>query len=144
MGMAAECIFCKVIQGQRKSFKVYEDDHTLAFLDLFPLARGHTLIVPKRHVARLEHLGKDESEHLFRSLYLLSSKICRAVGADSSTIAINNGLASGQEVPHLHIHVIPRFPGDGAGPIHNLQWPRPRLNSRDMENIAFIVASDSS
>lgn len=139
--MLVDCLFCKIINGEGRSYKVYENEHIFAFLDAFPLARGHTLIVPKRHVMKLEELGSDESEHLFRSLYLLTAKVCSAVGADSSTIAINNGRASGQEIPHLHLHVIPRFPGDGVGPIHSLPWRRPRLDSSEMEDIAFMIAS---
>lgn len=139
--MLVDCLFCKIIDGESRSYKVYENEYSFAFLDAFPLARGHTLIVPKRHVTKLEELGSDESEHLFRSLYLLTAKVCRAVGADSSTIAINNGRASGQEIPHLHVHVIPRFPRDGAGPIHSLPWRRPRLGSRELKDIASTIAS---
>jgi len=102
------CIFCRIIDGSAPSHKVYEDDETLAFLDINPISDGHTLIVTKVHVERLENLDPEQSHTLFRTLHKIVGPIQRAVGAPASSIGVNNGREAGQLVPHVHIHVIPR------------------------------------
>ena len=99
---------------------VYEDDSTLAFLDIHPSAPGHTLIIPKAHVGQVEALSSEDAHALFRTLHLLVDGIQSAVDAPSSTIGMNNGPESGQEVPHVHIHIIPRSRGDRGGIIQSI------------------------
>ncbi len=123
----AACIFCRIAAGEVPSHKVHEDAHAVAFLDIAPLARGHVLVIPKRHAPLLEDLSTDEARHLFGIIHLLSPRARDAVGASATTIAINNGRASGQEVPHLHIHIVPRAEGDGGGPIHAIMRRRPKV-----------------
>jgi histidine triad (HIT) family protein len=110
--MSRECVFCRIIGGEIPSHKVYEDERTLAFLDIHPSTPGHTLIVPKAHIARVEDLSEVDAEALFGTLHKIVGGIQEAVGAPASTIGVNNGRESGQEVPHVHIHVIPRSRGD--------------------------------
>ncbi len=105
-------MFCRIIGGEIISHKVYEDERTLAFLDIHPSTPGHTLIVPKAHIARVEDLSDGDAEALFGTLHKVVGGIQEAVGAPASTIGVNNGRESGQEVPHVHIHVIPRSRGD--------------------------------
>lgn len=114
----------------------YEDERTMAFLDINPSSPGHTLIIPKTHAQRLEELPEEDAAALFRALHRLVGPIQRAVGAPSTTIGINNGPESGQEVPHVHIHVIPRFRGDGGGIVQGVArlWRRPMRG--EMERIA--------
>jgi histidine triad (HIT) family protein len=105
-------VFCSIIAGKIPAYRVHEDERTLAFLDIHPSSPGHTLIIPKAHVARIEDLGSEDAEALFRTLHGLVGGIQDAMGAPASTVGINNGRESGQEVPHVHIHFIPRYPGD--------------------------------
>ncbi|MFH0850676.1 MAG: HIT family protein [Candidatus Bathyarchaeota archaeon] len=106
------CIFCKIIEGSTPSHKIYEDDHTLAFLDINPISDGHTLIVPKVHEPLLENLDPKQWDALFKTLHKIVGPIQRAMDAPATSIGINNGREAGQLVPHVHIHVIPR---DTAG-----------------------------
>lgn len=112
------CLFCKIANGQIPSHKVYEDAAALAFLDVNPLTRGHALVIPKRHAEKLEDLSPAEAEKLMGVLHKLLPALAKAVGATASNVALNNGRESGQEVPHLHVHLIPRTPGDGGASIH--------------------------
>lgn len=113
----ADTIFSKIIAGDIPCHRVYENEHTLAFLDIGPLSRGHTLVIPKEPADRVENLSDDASAALGRALPRITRAVCAAVGADSCNILINNGPRAGQEVMHVHIHVIPRFPDrpEGAG-----------------------------
>jgi histidine triad (HIT) family protein len=116
--------------------RVFENKKILAFLDIHPLSKGHTLVIPKCHVAQLEELVFEEGMELFKAIYELVSKIQDAVNAPASTIAINNGLESGQEIPHVHVHIIPRFKKDSGGPIHILMKRRPHIMLDEMREIA--------
>lgn len=118
--MSSRCIFCRIVRGEAPAHRVHEDDRVFAFLDIHPSAPGHTLIIPKVHVARIEDLRGADAEALFRVLHGLVGPIQAAVEAPSSTVGVNNGPESGQEVPHLHVHVIPRFRGDLGGIIQGL------------------------
>jgi histidine triad (HIT) family protein len=102
------CIFCRIIEGSAPGHVVYEDDLTLAFLDINPISDGHTLIVTRLHEARLEDLPPEHAEALFRTLCRLVGPIQRAMAVPATSIGINNGREVGQLVPHVHIHVIPR------------------------------------
>ena len=131
-----DCIFCRIVQGKVFSHRVFDNKRILAFLDLHPLSKGHTLVIPKSHVARLEKLNFEDADALFKSIYELVSKIQDTVNAPSCTIAINNGVESGQEIPHVHVHIIPRFKNDGGRPIHVLLNNRPHLTFYQMREIA--------
>jgi histidine triad (HIT) family protein len=137
--MADDCVFCKIVSGAIPSQKVYEDDVAFAFLDIRPLALGHTLFVPKRHAVRFEDLDAESAARLWKAVHKLSPHILKAVNASASTIAVNNGRDAGQEVPHVHIHVVPRFPGDGGGPIHALHWKRPNVSADELGKLAEKV-----
>lgn len=135
----ADCIFCRIVRGEVPARKVYEDEWAVAFLDAFPLARGHTLVVPRAHVPRVEDLGDQEAKAVFAAVHKLTARVTKAAGAQAMTIAVNNGKEAGQEVPHVHVHLVPRFAGDKAGPIHALDWDRPKVPGDEMERIATSV-----
>jgi histidine triad (HIT) family protein len=118
--MSRECVFCRIIGGEIPSHNVYEDENTLAFLDIHPSTPGHTLIIPKAHITMVEDLPEEDAEALFRTLHKIVGGIQEAVEVSASTIGINNGRESGQEVPHIHIHVIPRSRGDRGGIIQGI------------------------
>jgi len=133
--MSRECVFCRIVRGEIPSHKVYEDENTLAFLDIHPSTPGHTLIIPKAHIAKVEDLPKGDAEALFGTLHKIVCGIQEAVEAPASTIGINNGRESGQEVPHVHIHVIPRSRGDKGGIIQGIARSH-RPDNNEMLEIA--------
>jgi histidine triad (HIT) family protein len=114
------CLFCSIVDGRVKSERVYEDDDVLAFLDARPTAPGHTLLIPKTHAARIEDLTPEQAETLFKALHRIVGPIREAASSDATTIGINNGPGSGQEIPHVHIHIIPRRRGDRGGIIQQV------------------------
>lgn len=129
------CTFCRIIKGDLPSWKVFEDDRTIAFLDINPLSRGHTLVVPKIHVSWVQELGEEDSRYLFRAVRLLVGKVQAATRAPACNVGINNGPESGQEVSHLHVHIIPRFSGDGGGSILSVISKRPKISKGEMAEI---------
>lgn len=134
--MPDDCLFCKIATGQIPSHKVYEDKDTLAFLDINPLTRGHTLVIPKAHAARFEDLARPAAERLMGVAHRILPAVTKAVGAPASTLAINNGREGGQEVPHVHVHIIPRSEGDGGGPIHALFARRAKASGDELAALA--------
>jgi histidine triad (HIT) family protein len=142
--MSESCIFCRIIRGEIPSYKIHEDERTIAFLDISPSAPGHTLIVPKAHVARVEDLSEEDAEALFNTLHGLVGGIQDAMEVPSSTIGINNGPESGQEVPHVHIHVIPRTGGDRGRIIQGLVQSLDRPNEEEMLRIAERIREHTS
>ncbi len=129
------CIFCKIARGEIPSEMVMTSDHAFAFLDINPLARGHVLVIPKVHAERVE----DMAPEVLADLMLLSQRVLRrqtsAIGAQGMTVAFNNGRAAGQEVPHAHLHLVPRMEGDGRGPIHALFANPPKLQPDELKEI---------
>ena len=109
----SECIFCKIIAGQIPSFKIYEDDKVLAFLDINPVNPGHTLVVPKNHAADLIDASEEDVIELIRAVKKLAPAIIKGAGAEGFNLGVNNGGVAGQVVNHLHFHIMPRFSGDG-------------------------------
>lgn len=139
--MSEDCIFCSIVAGDIPAHTVYEDDDVVAFLDANPLAPGHTLVIPTAHHETLGDLPEDEAEALFEALHALVPVVEAAVDADATTIGFNNGAAAGQEVPHVHGHVVPRFVGDGGHPIHAVAGDRPDLSDDELDAIAANVAA---
>ena len=142
--MSYGCIFCAIVKRKIPFHKVYEDEKTLAFLDIHPLRPGHTLVIPKAHISLVEDLPEEDARYLFRTLHMIVRQIQLAVGAPASTISINNGEASGQEVPHVHIHVIPRGKGDKGGIIQDHSPSLTRPDQAEMERIAERIMSFTS
>lgn len=108
-------MFCKIVAGKIPALRVYENETILAFLDIGPLAEGHLLIIPKAHSERLEDTQPETLAHLARSLPRLARAVLAVTQADGYNLLQNNGRVSGQEVPHVHFHIIPRSGGDGLG-----------------------------
>lgn len=131
-----DCVFCRIIEGEAPSRTVYRDDDVVAFLDAHPLAPGHTLVVPTEHVERLEDLDPDQAGALFEAVHRLLEPVQAAAGADGTTVAVNDGPAAGQEVPHVHCHVVPRRAGDAGGPIHEAFGRRPSVDEDELDAIA--------
>lgn len=136
--MSEETLFTKIVAGEIPSHTVYEDETTYAFLDANPLAPGHTLVIPKEPYERLQDIPRAETAEVFGVLGDLAGAVETAVGADATTIALNNGEAAGQEVPHVHWHIVPQFAGDRTRPIHAL-FDGVDLSETEMDNIAADI-----
>jgi histidine triad (HIT) family protein len=108
--MTDDCIFCKIIDGEIPGNIVYEDEEVVAFLDANPVSRGHTLVVPKKHVEDIH--GAGEMDYMWDALVKVSDAVEEAFDPEGINIAQNNGEAAGQEVFHLHFHVTPVYTGD--------------------------------
>lgn len=115
-----DCIFCKIIAGQVPNYTVYEDEHVLAFLDVFPCSKGHTVVIPKEHVSNLLELSEELYAHLFQGVRRAAVRVQEVLKPDAMNIGINNGKVAGQAVPHVHWHIIPRYEGDGGGSMHSI------------------------
>jgi histidine triad (HIT) family protein len=120
------CIFCRIVAGEIPAEIVAKDDGAVAFLDIAPLADGHTVIVPRRHVATIEAMSPDDARSLFATGTRLAGPVRQAVGAAGNTIGINDGPATGQTSPHVHVHIVPRRADDGAGSVHTIFRGGPR------------------
>lgn len=132
----ASCIFCRIVKGKTPAYMVFEDKKTSAFLDPYPLSRGHTLVIPKTHYVKLEDLDWMDAKALFKTVYKLLKTIQSAVEAPACTLAVNNGPESGQEILHVHVHIIPRFRNDKGGPIHAIMRKRPHFTYNELIQIA--------
>ena len=129
-----DCIFCKIVDGKVSSRKIIETRKSLAFLDAFPLTKGHTLIIPKKHYVKIQEMSKEDNWDLFEVVRILTGKMERL--APSSLVAIHNGKESGQEVPHVHVHIIPRNTDDSVGPVHSMFSKKPKLTNDEFIGIA--------
>ena len=110
------CTFCRILNNELSSSRVYEDEHTVAFLDIRPIAQGHTLVVPRRHVESYTDLSSEEVAQLAQAGRLVAAHLKSAVeGCEGVSLSLADGMSAGQEVPHAHLHVIPRRRGDGFG-----------------------------
>jgi histidine triad (HIT) family protein len=126
-----DCIFCKLVAGEIPSTRIYEDEETLAFLDIAPIINGHTLVIPKRHVDPLTAAPPALLAACMATVQRVAQAQLDALGADGINVHQANGAAAGQVVPHLHFHVIPRFAGDG----HHWNW-----HSHAYKNMADMQA----
>lgn len=111
--MAEEnCVFCKIIAGEIPSTAVYEDDDFKAILDVNPAARGHVIIIPKKHAANIYELEDEDAAKVFPIAKKIAAALQKTYGCDGVNVLQNNGEAAGQTVFHLHVHVIPRYNDD--------------------------------
>lgn len=107
------CVFCQIVNGELPSYKVYEDDQVLAFLDITPVNPGHTLVIPKTHYRDLEDIPETTLADLIVKVKKVSQLLKDKLGFAGYNITENNGPIAGQTVPHFHFHIIPRHAGDG-------------------------------
>ena len=140
IGVMAETIFSRILRGEIPCHRVYEDDHVLAFLDIFPLARGHTLVIPKEPAATLDLLSDDAAAAIGRVLPRIARAVLKGSGASAFNVLQNNGAAAHQAVMHVHFHVIPRF-DDGRGGGLGIGWPAGKLGDDGAALAAAIAAA---
>ncbi len=133
----SDTIFAKIIRGEVPCHKVYEDEKVLAFLDAFPLSRGHTLVVPKEAAATLDQLSAESAAALGRVLPRLCRAVLKATGATAYNVLQNNGAAAHQAVFHVHFHIIPKSGEAGLG----IDWPAGKLDPALGADLAKAIAS---
>jgi histidine triad (HIT) family protein len=115
----SNCIFCKIAAGEIPCAKVFEDEVALAFMDIGPLAEGHVLLIPKDHYETIDRMPADDAAAMLRHVPAIVRAVQAATGCEGVNVLQNNGKAAHQEVPHVHVHIIPRNSGDAFG----FNWP---------------------
>lgn len=115
-----DCLFCKIAGKQVDARIIYESDDAVAFLDIFPHAPGHSVVIPKAHVESIIDLPEEGVEPFFSAVKHVAALLKNKLNPDGFTIGANQGHLAGQFVNHLHMHVIPRFEGDGGGSLHSV------------------------
>jgi histidine triad (HIT) family protein len=137
-------IFDRILDGEIPCYRVYEDAHVVAFLDVGPLAEGHTLVIPKERVAKLHELSAEAAAALGRVLPRLCRAVMAATGVADYNVLQNNGAAAHQAVEHVHFHIIPKTQAGGLG----IHWPANRLDAtaatRLQKRIRAALAADAS
>jgi histidine triad (HIT) family protein len=131
-----DCIFCKIIAGKVPADKVYENDKIFAFLDIAPVNKGHTLVVPRAHHADLLETPDEVLSDMITRTKKIAAAVVKAVNADGFNIGVNTKPAAGQVVFHTHLHIIPRFSGDGLK-----HWPKIKQTPEDMKKVADLIRS---
>lgn len=129
---SADCVFCKIIAGDIPSRRIDEDDQSVSFLDVAPFHRGHTLVVPRRHVESFVADPPTLAE-ITPAIDRVSRLLVARLGADGMNMFSSAGATAGQEVFHLHVHLVPRY-ADTAG-LRNLFGPKPAATDEDLETV---------
>lgn len=131
------CIFCKIIAGEIPCYKIYEDENVVAFLDIAPVNPGHTLVVPKKHVAVFEDLDAKLYSSILATVKRVATSFRRSLHVQDYNVIVNNGIFAGQMVSHTNFHVIPRHEGD------NLKfWPQGRYTGSEAKEMQFILSKN--
>ena len=129
----SDCIFCKIVSKEIPTKILVETESCIGFLDAFPLAKGHALVIPKRHYEKLQDLPINVNTEVFSTVHSLISKVDSLTGA--TLVAVHNGKQSGQEIPHVHVHLIPRSKDDSAGAVHSMFSKKPNLSESEIEEL---------
>ncbi len=108
------CIFCEIINGKRNGHFIYEDENYIAFLDRYPIDKGHSLVLPRKHFEKITDLSPEKVGELFSYIPKIARGIIKTTCADAFSLAQNNGQAAKQIVPHVHVHIIPRYNNKGT------------------------------
>ncbi len=127
-----DCIFCKIVQKEIPSNIILETEKSLAFMDAFPLTKGHSLVIPKTHYEKVQDISKEDNYDLFETVRKTISKVDKIT--DATLLAVHNGKQSGQEIPHVHVHLIPRSSEDSAGPVHSMFSNIPKLTDKEIQD----------
>jgi len=134
-----DCLFCKIANKEITSRIITETENSIAFLDAFPVSRGHTLVIPKNHYEKVQDMTDIDNNDLFDTVHNVISKVDKLTG--STLLAIHNGKDSGQEIPHVHVHLIPRELDDQAGPVHSMFKDRPKLSDEELDKLCAKIKS---
>jgi histidine triad (HIT) family protein len=130
-----ECLFCKIVKGELPSSKIYEDEDTLAFLDLFPVNKGHSLVISKEHYENIFDVPEESLSKISSVMKNVADAVKKGVNADGISITQSNGKPAGQVIFHIHFHIIPRFKEDGLK-----LWPQGKYKENEMEEYKEIIS----
>ncbi|RQD57615.1 MAG: HIT family protein [Desulfonatronovibrio sp. MSAO_Bac4] len=132
----SQCIFCQIVQGKVPCVRVYENHSVLAFLDIAPVKKGHTLIIPKKHVVNIMDVSSDIAAELHEVIKKVGKGLLEGLSADGFNLGMNNFEAAGQLVMHAHYHLIPRYKNDGLK-----LWPQSSYAEDEMNAVAGKISS---
>jgi histidine triad (HIT) family protein len=133
-----DCVFCKIVAGQIPSTRVYEDEHTLAFMDIGHVNPGHTLVAVKKHAATVFELEETQAEAIARTIVKISKALKKTFEPEGLSVYQANGKAAGQTVFHYHVHLLPRHAGDGM----ELVWPVKNPPREKLEDYAARIRAE--
>jgi histidine triad (HIT) family protein len=136
----SDCIFCSIAAGTMPAETVYSDERTIAFLDIFPACEGHILVIPRAHADDVHTVEAADLASVARTAQLMAGRVAGALGSDGVTIMQSNGAAAGQTVFHYHVHVIPRFEGDGV----LRPWTPGRAGADDLARVGALLRGDQA
>jgi histidine triad (HIT) family protein len=134
----SDCIFCNIAAGTMAAERVHSDERTVAFLDIFPAAEGHVLVIPRIHADDIHGADPADLAACARTAQLMAGRVRGALGSDGVTIAQANGRAAGQTVFHYHVHVIPRFDGDGV----LRPWTPGRMSPEELTRMGALLRGE--
>jgi len=134
----SECIFCEILQGDSPASYTYQDDTVVAFMDIQPITRGHMLVVPRAHAVLMADVEDSVAMRSFRVARHLGSVVRSTLGAAGVNLFVADGEAAFQDVPHFHVHVIPRYPKDGFGLTFPAKYSSPPSRA-ELETIADAI-----
>jgi histidine triad (HIT) family protein len=132
-----ECLFCKIVAGTIPCYKIYEDENVLAFLDIAPVNPGHTLVIPKKHHQNIEAIPQEELCRVIAAVKKIGLALKSRLSVEGYNIQVNNDPISGQIIPHLHFHIVPRKPGDNL-----TLWPQGKYGPNEAEKLAAQLLQD--
>ena len=135
-----DCIFCKIAAGEIPCSKILEDDSAIAFLDIGPLAKGHTLLIPKDHYVTVDEMPPELAGAVLKHLPTLVKAVKSATNCDGVNILQNNGRVAHQVIPHVHFHIIPRRAGDEF----HFNWPAGSYSEGEIEQLAQKIRENLS
>jgi histidine triad (HIT) family protein len=125
-----DCLFCRIVAGELPAHVVFENENVMAFLDIAPVNPGHTLVIPKKHYANMEEISEEDLCEVVKAVKKVGKSLKENLEVEGYNITENNDAASGQIIPHIHFHVIPRHSADGL----NL-WPQGQYQNGEAEEI---------
>ena len=134
-----DCIFCKIVSKEIPAKILYEDKYSISFLDAFPIAKGHTLVIPKKHFAQIQDMPSDVNQKLFDTVHKMITKIDSVRG--STLVLIHNGKDSGQEIMHVHVHLIPRGADDAGDDLDLVFKSKVKLTDDEINDLCDKIKS---
>ena len=133
-----DCAFCSIVAEESPAYRLYENEHSLAFLDIEPATRGHTLVIPKTHYETTTDMPESLAGEVFKSVHRVSGALESAYQLDGFALVQENGVTAKQDVPHAHIHIIPRYGDDTP----NLEWNGERVEETTQQEVAATVRDE--
>lgn len=137
MQKGMDCLFCNIISKKQDAYVIFEDDSHIAIMDKYPIQKGHSLVMPKIHREKIIDMSDEEVGKLFSMVPTIARGIMAATGADGFNIGQNNGRSANQIIPHVHVHIIPRY-----NKVGNLWTRRMITNDTDLDDLAKKIRNN--